>query len=91
MNTMTLSDLQTDDDNTTNFDISNDVFAQARQRLIFFHFHFFLLLLTNIYLDYYQQIYLKHHHVVNKNQVLLQHLLQINLMHKLEGKIEPIF
>jgi hypothetical protein len=37
MNTMTLSDLQNnDDDGTTLFDISNDVFAQARQRLNIF-------------------------------------------------------
>ncbi len=37
MNTMTLSDLQNDgDDGTTSFDTSNDVFAQARQRLILF-------------------------------------------------------
>jgi hypothetical protein len=35
MNTITLSDLQNDDDGITSFDSSNDVFAQARQRLIF--------------------------------------------------------
>lgn len=34
MNTMTLSDLQNDDDSSTSFDIPNDIFAQARQRLI---------------------------------------------------------
>ncbi|CAF4112306.1 unnamed protein product [Rotaria sp. Silwood2] len=34
MNTMTLSDLQNDDDGTISIDISNDVFVQARQRLL---------------------------------------------------------
>ncbi|CAF1151792.1 unnamed protein product [Adineta steineri] len=34
MNTMTLSDLQNDDDNSLSMDISNDKFAQARQRLL---------------------------------------------------------
>jgi hypothetical protein len=44
MNTMTLSDLQNDDDDvTTSLDISNDVFAQARQRLnIFLSFSVFV-------------------------------------------------
>ncbi len=42
MNTMTLSDLQNeDDDATTSFDISNDIFAQARQRLILLSFFFY--------------------------------------------------
>jgi hypothetical protein len=45
MNTMTLSDLQNDDDCTTSLDISNDIFAQARQQLniFFFYFHSFVL------------------------------------------------
>ncbi|CAF0825717.1 unnamed protein product [Rotaria sordida] len=34
INTMTLSDLQNDDDGITSIDISNDVFVQARQRLL---------------------------------------------------------
>ncbi len=38
---MTLSDLQNDDDGTTFIDISNDVFAQARQRLISFYIYCF--------------------------------------------------
>jgi hypothetical protein len=47
MNTMTLSDLQNnDDDGTTSFDISNDVFAQARQRLNIFFLSFFLSLIN---------------------------------------------
>jgi hypothetical protein len=36
MNTMTLSDLQNDDDSISSMDISNDVFAQARRRFVFF-------------------------------------------------------
>jgi len=34
MNTMTLSDLQTDEDSMESSDLSNDVFAQARRRLL---------------------------------------------------------
>ena len=36
MNTMTLSDLQNDDDgDSTSMDLATDVFAQARRRLAF--------------------------------------------------------
>jgi Cdc6-like AAA superfamily ATPase len=82
---MTLSDLQNEcDDGAASFDISNDIFAQARQKLIFLFSSSHLLI--NIYLDFYQQIYPKHHHVVNKNQILLQLSLPINSMHNQEGK-----
>jgi hypothetical protein len=35
MNTITLTDLQHDDDHLQSMDLSNDVFAQARQRSVF--------------------------------------------------------
>lgn len=84
MNTMTLSDLQNDDDVSMSVDSSSDVFVQARQR--FDYFMFDNLLLIYLYVDFYQRIYQKLHRVENKNRIRLQHLSQINLMHKLEGK-----
>ena len=81
---MTLSDLQ-DDDSSSSFDISNDVFAQARRRFDFFKNNF-KCFLSVIFKDFYQRIYPKHHHVVNKNRIQFRRLLQINLMLNREGK-----